>query len=109
MPINTTHPDYDLYINKWVRARDVLAGEDMIKAAAEKYVPRLAAQSDEEFRAYVARASFLNATARTAEGFAGMIFRREPMIRIPEAGTPIGKAMRVLANDADQLGTSLIE
>jgi hypothetical protein len=69
MPVNTTHPDYDFGLPGWLRARDVLAGEDAVKSAGEKYLPRLDSQSDEEFLAYRKRASFFNATARSAEGF----------------------------------------
>jgi len=65
MPVNSTHPDYDAAATEWARARDVLAGEDAVKAGGEKYVPRLDSQTDEEFAAYVQRASFFNATART--------------------------------------------
>jgi hypothetical protein len=84
MPVNNTHPDYDASLPDWLRARDVLAGEDAVKSAGEKYLPRLDSQSDEEFLAYRKRASFFNATARSAEGFVGLIFRRPPFIKIPE-------------------------
>ena len=46
-----------------------LAGEDDVKAAGIHYVPRLESQNDAEFAACRARAAFLNAAARTAEGF----------------------------------------
>jgi hypothetical protein len=88
MPVNTTHPDYDFGLPGWLRARDVLAGEDAVKSAGEKYLPRLDSQSDEEFLAYRKRASFFNATARSAEGFVGLIFRRPPFIKIPEIRRP---------------------
>src|SRR4030095_1518330 len=84
MPVNATHPDYDFGLPGWLRARDVLAGEEAVKSAGEKYLPRLDSQSDEEFLAYRKRASFFNATARSAEGFVGLIFRRAPFIKIPE-------------------------
>ena len=35
MPVNSTHPDYDFALPNWLRARDVLAGEDAVKAAGE--------------------------------------------------------------------------
>ena len=38
------------------RARDVIAGEDAVKAAGEKNLPRLDSQSEEEYAAYKARA-----------------------------------------------------
>ena len=80
MPVNSTHPDYDVNAIDWSRARDVLAGEDAVKAGGEKYLPRLDSQTDEEFLAYRNRAAFFNATARSAEGFIGLIFRRPPFV-----------------------------
>jgi len=94
-----------------------MAGEDAVKAAGEKYLPRLDSQTDEEFAAYVERASFFNATARTAEAYLGLIFRRPPFVKLPGDGgqrsevrgqkTGLGQAMEEFANDADMLGTSL--
>ena len=67
MPVNSTHPDYEASAVDWAQARDVLSGEDAVKAVGEKYLPRLDSQTDGEFAAYVKRASYFNATARTAE------------------------------------------
>jgi hypothetical protein len=69
VPANSTHPEYDSSSAEWGRARDVLSGEDAVKAAGERYVPRLDSQTEEEYSAYRGRASFFNATARSAEGF----------------------------------------
>ena len=77
MPVNSTHLDYDAALPAWLRARDVFAGEDAIKAAGERYLPKLAEQSQVDYDAYRTRGSFFNATARTVEGFIGLIFRRE--------------------------------
>ena len=87
MPVNATRPDYDASGLEWSRARDVLAGEDAVKAAGEKHLPRLDCQSDEEFAAYRKRAAFFNATARTAEGYIGLMFRRQPFVEVPGHGT----------------------
>ena len=78
MPVNATHSEYDANAFDWSRARDVLSGEDAVKSAGEKYLPRLDSQTDDEFVAYRKRASFFNATARSAEGFVGLIFKNEP-------------------------------
>ena len=51
MAVNATHPDYDASALDWSRARDVLSGEDAVKAAGEKYLPRLDTQTDDEFAA----------------------------------------------------------
>ncbi len=55
--------------------------------------PRLDSQTDEEFAAYVKRASFFNATARTSEAYQGLIFRRPPFVKLPEGGSGLGKAI----------------
>lgn len=107
MPVDSTHPDYDTSAMAWLRARDVFAGEDAVKLAGERYLPRLDAQTDDEYAAYKARTAFFNATARTVDGFVGLIFRREPSVKLPERVSGVAGALRVFAEDVDLLGTSL--
>jgi len=107
MAVNATHPDYDANLPAWLRARDVMAGEDAVKSAGEKYLPRLESQTDDEYIAYRARAAFFNASARTAEGFVGLVCRRPPFIKVPGRSSAIGKALGEFNNDADMLGTPL--
>ncbi len=107
MRVETTHPSYDENLPAWLRARDVLAGEDAVKAGRVRYLPRLDSQTDDEYAAYKERASFLNATARTADGFVGLIFRREPTFKIPETTTGVGQALAAFLDDANMLGNSL--
>ena len=109
MPVNSTHPEYDANAAVWTRARDVLAGEDAVKTAGEKYLPRLDSQSDDEYAAYKARPSFFNATGRTADGFVGLIFRREPKLTLPDSGSGVGRALAAFVEDADMLGTTLAQ
>jgi hypothetical protein len=108
MPVNSTHLNYDDNAAAWSRARDVFAGEDAIKSAGERYLPKLDSQSADEYNAYRARASFFNATARTADGFVGLIFRREPTFKIPGDGTDgtartnasgVGRALAAFVED----------
>jgi hypothetical protein len=107
MPVNNTHPDYDAALPAWTRARDVMAGEDAIKAAGIRYLSKLDSQTDEEYTAYKSRASFFNATARTAEVYLGLIFRRPPFIKVPEGQTALATAMQEFVNDTDMLGSPL--
>ena len=58
MSAYSTNREHDASRAAWSRARDVLAGEDALKAAGTKYLPRMDSQSDEEYEAYKARASF---------------------------------------------------
>ena len=131
MPVNSHHPDFDANLPAWQRARDVIAGEDAVKASGEKYLPRLDSQSDDEYLAYKTRASFFNATARTADGYVGLIFRREPTFKLPDDRQSVGdksgrshltpalsperrgsvsgvrRALDAMLEDADMRGTSL--
>ncbi len=113
MAVNSTHPDYDANAMQWLRARDVLAGEDSVKAAGARYLPRLESQTEDEFAAYKNRASFFNATARTSDAYNGLIFRRAPFVKVPEdnadtaTASGVARAMAEFVNDADMLGTSL--
>ncbi len=80
------HKVYEEFLRKWKRQRDVLGGEDRLKdnSVAENYLPRLSSSSQSigerssvsstsTYDAYKARASFMNATARTKESLVGMI------------------------------------
>ena len=107
MNVNATHFEYEASLAGWSRARDVMAGEDAVKARGEFYLPRLDMQRDVDYAAYRMRACFYNATARTADGYVGMIFRRAPFQRLPAATSTLGQAVAAFVNDADMLGTSL--
>src|ERR1700675_874381 len=99
MPGDSTYPEYDANVTAWLRARDVIAGEDAVKAAGVRYLPRLDSQTDDEYAAYTARASFFNATARTADGFVGLIFRREPTVKLPEGDSGVARALAMFGED----------
>ena len=107
MPANSTHPDYDASLPSWLRARDVIAGDDAVKSAGESYLPRLDSQNDDEYLAYKIRACFFNATSRTCDGFLGLLFRRDPEVKLPDRHAGVGGALRVFTDDVDLMGTSL--
>ncbi|MEI7807969.1 MAG: hypothetical protein WCJ07_05745 [Verrucomicrobiota bacterium] len=107
VPANSTHPDYDASLTGWLRARDVIAGEDAVKKGDIKYLPRLDSQSDNEYLGYKTRACFFNATSRTADGFLGLLFCRDPEVKLPDRHAGVGGALRVFTDDVDLMGTSL--
>ena len=106
MPVDSLHLDYVAHAGDWSRARDVMSGEDAVKAAGERYLPRLDAQTDADYLAYVQRAAFFNATGRTCEAYVGLLFRRAPMIRVPGGGDALGAAMAAFLTDCDLLGAT---
>jgi hypothetical protein len=103
VPVTTTHPDYTGYANAatafgstlleapWPRCRDAVAGSDTIKAKEEIYLPRLSGQTIyvqdgrriDQYRNYLQRALWYNATARTLQGLIGALFRKAPVFDVP--------------------------
>jgi hypothetical protein len=100
MAVGGTHRDYEASAPQWARARDVLSGEDAVKAAGEKYLPRLDSQSEEEYSAYKARASFFGATARTLEEYLDLIFRRAPVTSLA-----VVESLKLFLGDCDRWST----
>jgi hypothetical protein len=107
MPVNSLHPEYVAHQDLWRTLRDVIAGDTEIKRAGARYIARLEGQNDAEFQAYVDRGFFYNATARTVSGYLGMIFRREPVVKLPDAKTVLGKTLKAFLDDVDLLGKEI--
>lgn len=79
MPVDTKHPEYELFASDWKRCRDAVAGERVVKAAGEAYLPKLAGQNDKDYKAYLNRALYYEASGKTISGLTGMIFRKPPV------------------------------
>jgi hypothetical protein len=103
MPVDTTHPEFDTHIQQWERMRDAYAGDDAIKQAGTKYLPKIdPTQRNDEYSAYKSRASYFEAVGRTVEAFAGAISRRPHSIKLPPE-------LELLVTDATGTGMSLAE
>ena len=125
MPVDTPHPDYTRWATHWRKMRDVVLGQEAMDRATigsrigsgdpvtqagagvmvtslgrDYYLPPLGGQTATEYAAYVKRASFYGATARTVDALCGAIFRRSPVVQASDeltqqledvdlAGTPV--------------------
>lgn len=69
---------------KWSLIRDFVAGEEEVKAAGERYLPRKGGQSDCSYSAYKARAKVGDYTGQALSYLHGLIFRRTPVIDVPD-------------------------
>lgn len=96
--VRTQHDDYKAKVDKWQKCRDTIGGEDAIKAAGLRYVPKLRRQKDQDYTAMIVRGSFYNATARTVSGLLGMIFRKPAIQEVPTG-------IEALLKDVDMCGT----
>lgn len=86
---NDTHEQYDEMLDTWAMCRAATVGQRAIHAAGENYLPKLSGQSDDEYKAYLKRTPFYNATGRTVDGMRGLVFKKSPVIEIPDAAIPL--------------------
>jgi hypothetical protein len=95
MPVNTPSREYQANLAAWQRCRDVYHGSDAIKAAGDKYLPKLEAQradptmqGTQAYEAYKTRALFYPAFRRTVVGLGGLVCGKDPTLAdVPEAFT----------------------
>jgi hypothetical protein len=83
--LNTPRKEVQKMASKWRRCRDVVAGEDAVKARGEEYLPRLTAQQQEEYDAYKMRAMFYGGTGRTKKALVGLVLWKDPTVEFPDA------------------------
>lgn len=100
---DTQHSEYASALSRWTKCRDSIEGEDAVHAAGEKYLPKLSGQNDADYKAYVLRTPFYNATARTIDGLVGMLFRKEPVVTAPDAMSDMLGDMTLTGCDFDEL------
>lgn len=74
------HPEYIYWREDWRKIRDVLAGQKEIKRKGQAYLPKLKGMDDDDYLAYLMRATFFNMTAQTQTGMLGQVFRKDPYI-----------------------------
>jgi len=86
--ITTQHRYYNRYTAQWDKVRHCIEGEDTIKDQSTRYLPQPSGQTINEYESYRTRASFYSVAERTLRGMTGMIFRNEPVLRLPEALNP---------------------
>lgn len=103
--ISFTRPEYTKLLPKWQLVRDCCLGEQDIKAAGDKYLPRpnptdTTEQNKRRYEQYVARAVFVNATKHTLSGMTGTVMAVDPAIELP-------KVIEPLKDNADGSGVTL--
>ena len=102
MKITDTHPEYTKRLPQWTRCRDSFDGGDAVKAARESYLKRLPGQSDEEYKNYLSRAIWYNASSATLDLYTGMVFAKPVQYTGIDPENPIVK-------DADMAGKPFSE
>jgi hypothetical protein len=89
VPITDEHAEYSVRSGQWEKLRDCAAGQEAVHGQHQKYLPRLSGQTDQDYKAYLRRALFYGATARTIDGLSGMVFRKPPQYEVPDGFAPM--------------------
>jgi len=95
-----THSTYDVMGSRWQKSRDAAAGEYEVHEKGTLYLPKLALEKADEYKARVERTPFFNATWRTIIALRGMLFRRP-------ATTNFTPVMEEASQNIDNTGMSL--
>src|SRR4051794_27939945 len=88
--------------------RDVSAGHDAVQKAKELYLPKLGDQDPEEYKAYLGRAVFFNATGRVIEALLGMVMRKDPVIEGAESIKDFLEDMTLSGVPFDQFASEIL-
>jgi len=105
MAVSTLHSKYSENIAKIRTVRDCVEGSRKIKQGKELYLPKpnpddVSEENRNRYIDYITRANFINFTGHTLEGLLGMVFRKDPEIKLPSS-------IEYLIDNADGNGLSL--
>ena len=113
MSIESTHPDYDLFLPDWIVMRDMYDGERAVKAKGEIYLPatkgmkldgmEIGQLGREAYDAYKLRAVFHEFVKEAVELAVGKMHDKPANIELPpqmeplrERATPQGESLQLL-------------
>lgn len=78
------HPEYVYHLPDYRKIRDCYNGERAIKAANVNYLPKLKAQSEEDYLNYLTRALFFPVTGKTVTTMVGLATVKPPKVTAPD-------------------------
>ena len=105
MSVNSLNKEYQASVDDWKLVNDCVKGERAVKFRKQRYLPKPNAsdktkENEDRYASYLARAQFVNFTARTKRALIGSVFRKKPEIEMPSA-------LEYLIEDASRNGIKL--
>ena len=85
------HPQYIYHLPDYQKIRDCYNGERAIKAGNVNYLPKLKAQSEEDYLNYLTRALFFPVTGKTVTTMVGLATVKPPKVTAPDIMAPYFK------------------
>ncbi|MDP8268250.1 MAG: DUF4055 domain-containing protein [Candidatus Tenebribacter davisii] len=85
--VDTVHPEYDRHKVPWMRVRDCMKGEDVVKSKKELYLPRPSGMTGERkkaYDAYLERAHFPLVVSYALSGALGIVITKLPEFNVPK-------------------------
>jgi len=76
---------YSTRKNQWRKIRDAIEGEDQVMMQGQTYLPKPSGMTVGEYNNYKQRAMFYSVAERTRRGFLGLIFRQDPIVKVPDS------------------------
>lgn len=74
------HPEVLYWYDEWKLIRDAASGEKDVKEQRDLYLPSLDGMEDDEYDAYLDRATYYNFTGRTIQALVGTLFKKDPQV-----------------------------
>ena len=102
------HPKYKEFLPRWKEWRDACAGKDAIKAGRETYLPRLAEQTDVEYKTYIGLATYYNASGKTLDALSGALFFRPASISLPPDLATLESGRKGITSQIKQAARELV-
>jgi hypothetical protein len=99
------HPDYDAQETRWQTCRDIIDGEDTVKAKNSSYLPIPTGMNTTEYTAYRDRAAFVAFAARSKEAMRGLVFRKRPLLVAPKEVVELTPDVTTTGLSLDQLAS----
>lgn len=106
---NSTHAQYDEMSATWKKCRDASTGQRAIHKGTYSYLPRLDGQTDEQYKSYLMRALYFNATGRTVEAMRGLAFRKKGNVNLPKGMDDISADITLNGKSLDDLARDVLE
>jgi len=77
MPVDSTHPEYELNVDRWCLVRDV------VRSHVKHHIPDIDPNDTDRNKRYKDGAQFTNFTARTRNSLVGQVFRKPMVVTLP--------------------------